>query len=264
MSKVKVNDVQIHYEVRGEGFPLVMINGLGGNLDNWDPRLVEELSRQIKLIMFDNRGAGRTDISGREYTIKLFADDTAGLMNALGISRAYVLGLSMGGMIAQELVLNYPEKVSKLVLCSTRSGGLKDVQPSQEVIEMLTVDVSIESKEEWSRIFLPLMFTDDFIGKNPDFMEIVVQRFFKHPISKEAYTRQLIAIQDFNAYDRLRQIKVPTLILHGREDVLIPPENGSILADAIPKAKLVYFEKSAHVLAEEMREVLSLLTDFLT
>ena len=82
MSRVKVNDVQIYYEVRGEGFPLVMINGLGLNLDSWDPRLVEELSRQFKLVMFDNRGAGRTEISDREYTIKLFADDTVGLMNA--------------------------------------------------------------------------------------------------------------------------------------------------------------------------------------
>lgn len=264
MPRVRVNDVRIYYAVRGEGFPLVMINGLGGNSDDWDPRLVEELSKQFKLVMFDNRGAGRTDISDREYTVRLFADDTAGLMEALGVSKAHVLGLSMGGMVAQELVLNYAEKVSKLVLCSTHSGGLNVVQPSQEMIEKLAAGVSIVSKDEWRRLFLPLMFTSDFIGKNPDFVEIVVQRFFRHPISREAYTRQLIAIQDFNVHDRLRRIEVPTLILHGRKDVLIPPENGSILANAIPKAKLVYFEKSAHVLAEEMREVLSLLTDFLT
>jgi len=124
MPKVKVDDIQIYYEVRGEGFPLVMIQGLSDNLDCWDPRLVEELSRKYKLVMFDNRGAGRTDISYREYTMKLFADDTAGLMDALGISKAHVLGLSMGGMIAQELVLNYPEKVAKLVLCSTGSRGV--------------------------------------------------------------------------------------------------------------------------------------------
>jgi pimeloyl-ACP methyl ester carboxylesterase len=263
MPKMKVNDVRIYYEIRGEGFPLVMINGLGRNSDDWDPRLVEELSRQFKLVIFDNRGAGRTDISDREYTIKLFADDTAGLMESLGISKAHVLGLSMGGMVAQELVLNCPEKVSKLILCSTHTGGLNVVQPSKEVIRMLAAGVSIVSKDEWRRIFLPLMFTSDFIEKNPDFVEIVVQRFFRHPISREAYTRQLIAIQDFNVHDKLQRIKVPTLILHGRKDVLIPPENGSILADAIPKAKLVYFENSAHVLAEEMREALGILRDFL-
>ena len=121
MPKVKVNDIQIYYEVHGEGFPLVMIYGSTGSLDGWDPRLVEGLSKHFKLVLFDNRGAGRTETSNREYTVRLFADDTAGLMDALGISKAHILGISMGGAIAQELVLNYPEKVSKLVLCSTYS-----------------------------------------------------------------------------------------------------------------------------------------------
>ena len=121
MPKVKVNDIQIYYEVKGDGFPVVMINGLSDNLDCWDPRLIEALSKKFKLVLFDNRDAGRTDVSEREYTMKLFADDTVCLMNALGISKAHVLGISMGGMIAQELVLNYPEKVAKLVLCSTGS-----------------------------------------------------------------------------------------------------------------------------------------------
>jgi pimeloyl-ACP methyl ester carboxylesterase len=263
MPKVKVDDIQIYYEVKGEGFPLVMINGLGGNLEGWDPRLVEGLSKGFKLVMFDNRGAGRTDISNREYTIRLFADDTAGLMNTLGISKAHILGISMGGMIAQELVLNYPEKVAKLVLWSTCSGGSKDVQSSKEVSRMLTDDTSKMSQEEQKRMLLPLVLTDDFIEKNPDFVKLAVQLALKHPISEEAYMRQLNAVRKFNAYDRLHQIKAPTLILHGRKDVLIPPENGSILAEAIPNAKLVYFEKSAHMLAEEMREVINVLIDFL-
>ena len=263
MPKVKVNDIQIYYEVKGEGFPLVMIMGLGENLDGWDPRLVEGLSKN-KLVMFDNRGAGRTDISNREYTIRLFADDTAGLMNALGISKAHILGISMGGMIAQELVLNYPEKVSKLVLCSTQSGGSKAVPPSQKVSETLTVDPRTMSPEEWSRrIYLPLVFTDDFIEKNRDFVKLHVQKSFRLPISRAAYMRQLSAIGEFNAYERLRQIKTPTLVLHGRKDVLIPPENGAVLAEAITNAKLVYFEKSAHVLAEDMREVINVITEFL-
>ncbi len=264
MPKVKVDDIQIYYEVKGEGFPLVMITGLGGNLEGWDPRLVEGLSKDFKLVMFDNRGAGRTDISNREYTIRLFADDTAGLMNTLGTSKAHVLGISMGGMIAQELVLNYPEKVAKLVLCSTYSGGSKAVQPSQKVFEMLTADASTMSPEEWSRkIYLPLVYTDDFIEKNPDFVKLVVQKSLRYLISKVAYMRQLNAIGRFNTYERLQQIKTPALVLHGRKDVLLAPENGSILAEAIPNAELVYLEKSAHFLAEEMREVINVLTEFL-
>jgi len=263
MPKVKVNDIQICYEVKGKGFPLVMITGLGGNLNGWDPRLVEGLSKEFELVMFDNRGAGRTDISDKEYTIKLFADDTAGLMNVLGISRAHILGLSMGGMIAQELVLNHSEKVAKLVLCSTFCGGSKGVQCSKEVASILTAGTSASSKEEWSRMVLPIVLTQDFAKEHPDFVDSLFQRASKYPISLAAYMRQLNAIGNLDTYGRLQQIKVPTFILHGRQDVLIPPENGSILAEAIPNAKLVYFDKSAHMLAEEMKEVINVLTEFL-
>jgi pimeloyl-ACP methyl ester carboxylesterase len=263
MPKVNVNDIQVYYEVKGEGFPLVMITGLSDNLDGWDPRLVEELSRKFKLVMFDNRGAGRTDVSDRKYTIKLFADDTAGLMDVLEISKAHILGISMGGMIAQELVLNYPEKVAKLVLCSTCSGGLKDVQSSKEVSKMLTADTTKMSQEEKWRMLLPLVFTDDFIKINLNFIMQYAQRRLKHPISEEGYMHQLDAIRTFNTYERLHQIKAPTLILHGKKDVLIPSENGAILAETIPNPKLIYFEKSAHILAEEMNEVINSVVDFL-
>jgi pimeloyl-ACP methyl ester carboxylesterase len=269
MPKVKVNDIQMYYEVKGRGFPLLMIMGLGNNLELWNPRLVEGLSKNFKLVLFDNRGAGRTDTSDREYTMRLFADDTAGLMNALGIGRAHVLGLSMGGMIAQELVLNHPEKVSKLVLCSTSgqwSGGSKFVQASQDLPETpaaVPSTMSLEELSDYSRTLLTLVCTEDFIEKNPDFVELFAQKTLMYPMSKTAYTRQLNAQRKFNEYERLRHIEAPTLVLHGRKDVLIHPENAAILAEAIPNAKLVYFERSAHGLAEDMEEVIRVITKFL-
>jgi pimeloyl-ACP methyl ester carboxylesterase len=262
MPKVKVNDIQVYYEVHGEGFPLIMIMGLGGNMDWWDPRLIQELSKKFKLIMFDNRGAGRTDISSRKYAIKLFADDTVGLMDALGISRAHVLGISMGGMIAQELVLNYPEKVEKLVLCSTFCGGPKAVQPSQEALAPLMADRGALSPEQIARLTIPLIFTEDFIKKNPDLIELMIQQILKAPISNEAFMQQAIAITEFDTYDRLSQIRAPTLVLHGKMDILVPPENGSILAKAIHNAKLVYFKDSAHGLTEGMEKMVHVLLDF--
>ena len=264
MPKVKVNDIQIYYEVHGEGFPLLMIMGLGANVDWWDPRMVQELSKKFKLVMFDNRGAGRTDVSDKRYTIKLFANDTAGLMDTLGIARAHVIGVSMGGMIAQEMVLNYPEKVEKLVLCSTFCGGTKTVLASQKVLGMLAADRSGLSAEEIVRMMIPILFTEDFIKKNSDLVEFAVQQFLKAPISNEAFTRQLNSTIKLDTYDRLSQIKAPTLILHGKRDILIPPENGSILAEAITNAKLVYFENSAHGLIEDMEKVIHVLLDFLT
>jgi len=265
MPKVKVNDIRMFYEVHGEGFPLIMIQGLSANLDWWDPRWIQTLSEKFKIIAFDNRGAGRTDISDREYSIKLFADDTAGLMDALGTPRANVLGLSMGGMIAQELVLNYPEKVKKVVLCATHCGGAKSVQASDEVMGMLTADVSALalSAEEVARMTIPLLFTKDFIKNTPGVEELVIEQISKNPISNEAFMRQMSAIMNFDAYDRLSQVKTAALILHGKQDILVPPENGSILEKAIPSARLVSFENCAHGLLEQTEEVLDTILEFL-
>jgi pimeloyl-ACP methyl ester carboxylesterase len=239
--------------------------------------LIEALSKKFKLVMFDNRDVGRTDISEREYTMKLFADDTAGLMNALGISKAHILGISMGGMIAQELVLNYPEKVAKLVLCSTGSQWCFSQEISRIMLavselpreELTRMILSLEFASDFPSDFLKkhpfvvICFTSDFVKENPDLADLLFQRAAEHPISKEGWMRQLNAMRGFNTYGRLQQIRVPTLILHGGKDVEIPPKNGSILAEAIPNAKLVYLEKSAHYLAEEMREVINVLINFL-
>ena len=119
MPKVKVNGINMHYEVHGDGFPIVMITGVSFCLKIWDNVLIDSLSKQFKVILFDNRGAGQTDIPEGEYTIKMMADDTTGLMDALNIERAHILGFSMGGMIAQEVALNYPQKVEKLILWGT-------------------------------------------------------------------------------------------------------------------------------------------------
>jgi len=254
MPKVRVNDIQMYYELYGEGFPLVMIHGLGANLDWWEPRMVGELSKRFTTVTFDNRGAGRTDVSDRSYTIRLFADDTAGLMDALGISRAHVLGISMGGRIAQELTLDYPEKVEKLVLCSATCGGKESVPASEEVRRMLAADRSAAARAA---------ITEDFVRRNPDLVQALRQRVLRAPISDEAYRRQMNASLESHTYDRLRQIRVPTLILHGRKDVLFPPENGRILAEAIPSAKLVYLERSGHALLEEMEEVIDAVVGFL-
>lgn len=262
--KIKVNDIQIYYEMQGQGFPLIMTTGLGANVDWWDPRMIQELSKKFKVVTFDNRGAGRTDVSDRRYTIKLFAEDTVGLIDVLGIPRAHVFGISMGGMIAQELVLNYPERVEKLVLCSTNCGGAKSVLASEEVMGMLMADRGTLSPEEIARMTIPLLLAEDFVKKNPDFVEFSIQQILRAPISNEAFMRQMNAIVEFATCDRLPQIKAPTLILHGKRDILVPPGNGSMLAKAIPSSKLVYFENSAHGLIEEMEKVIRVLLSFLS
>lgn len=110
MPKVTINDMNMYYEIHGEGIPLVMIMGLSGNVYWWDRSFIDEVSNKFKTIIFDNRGVGRSDDPGVDVSIKMMTDDLIGLMNALNIDRTYLLGISMGGMIAQELVLNYPER----------------------------------------------------------------------------------------------------------------------------------------------------------
>jgi len=264
MPKVEVNDIQMYYEVNGEGYPLVMIMGWQGNLDWWNPHMIEELSKNFKVVTFDNRGTGRTDVSDKEFSIRLFAEDTAGLMNTLDISQANILGLSMGGAVAQELAINYPEKVKKLILYSTACGGAKAVPMSQETIASLRrASAGAMSAEEYMRGAIRFIHTNEFLDNNPDFAELQVQRMLRAPTSPKVVMRQTSAMMSFDSYDRLPRIKAPTLILSGKRDVLNPSENGSILAKAIPNAKLVFFEKSAHGLAEEMGEVLKVITEFL-
>ncbi len=119
MPKVKVDGVNLYYEIHGDGFPLLMIQGLSENVYSWDSPVIDGLSKHLKTVIFDNRGVGRSDDLVGDLTIESMAADALGLMDALNISQAHILGHSMGGMIAQEIALKFPERVKKLVLCST-------------------------------------------------------------------------------------------------------------------------------------------------
>jgi len=245
LPSVKVNDINMYYEIHGDGFPLVMIMGLSANIDWWNPEIIEQCSQNYKTVIFDNRGAGRTDKPEIDYSIKMFADDTKGLMDALNIDRAHVLGVSMGGMIAQELVLNYPEKVEKLVLGCTNCGGSKSIPPGEEVLTKM-VSLGGLPPEEMLQEFLPYLLTEEFIRNNPEYIESFKQRALIAPIPADAYQRQINAILGFNTYRRLKKIEVPTLVIHGKRDLLVPTENGEILAEKIPGAQLLLLDNAAH------------------
>jgi pimeloyl-ACP methyl ester carboxylesterase len=247
MPFVKVNDIKIYYEIYGEGFPLVMIMGLGADLNWWTPEIIEPFSQHFKVIIFDNRGAGRTDKPEMSYSIKQFADDTVGLMDALDIKKAHVSGVSMGGMIAQEIALNYPERVEKLILNSTHCGGSKQKLPSDDVLEKMA-DPPEMTPEEFVNEIIPLIYTEDFIKKNPQFIESYKKRLLNTPIPIDSYRRQIQAIASFNTGMRLKKINTPTLILQGKEDILVPPENANILAKRIANSRAVLFDNAAHAL----------------
>jgi len=257
--KMRVNDIEMYYEVKGRGKPLVLIMGLSGNLDWWGPEIVEDLAVHYTLLLFDNRGAGRTDAPEGDYSILQFAGDTVGLMDGLGIDRAHIFGVSMGGMIAQEIALSYPERVDKLVLGCTNCGHKHSVLASQEVLSHLLSPASASPEG-----LMKLLWPDDFIEANRDRIEEFMRRYYMAPIHPAAFMRQMGAIMGFDSYGRLGQINAPTLVITGDRDILVPPENSRILASHIPGAKLEVLEGCGHgFLAQLPEKVCNILKEFL-
>lgn len=262
MKKARVGDIDICYQVMGSGHPLILIMGLTANMDWWDPELLDQLSSRYRLLLFDNRGAGRTDAPEGEFSIEQFANDTAGLMEAVGIDHANVLGVSMGGMIAQELVLSHPEKVDKLILCATFCGGEKAVYADREVL-MKMVDRS-GTPEQQVRKTVTLLFPEDWLKEHEDYFRDFFRRYSIAPVTEENAMRQFMATVTFNTYDRLPTVQKPTLIACGTEDVLVPAANSKILAERIPGTRLVEFEDAGHGFINQCRpEFVSLVNDFL-
>ena len=246
MPKVRVNDINIYYEIHGNGFPLVLIRGLSSDVYRWPSEFVNNLSTSFRVIIFDNRGAGRTDKPDIEYSIEMMANDTVSLISTLQIERAHILGFSMGGLIAQEIAISHPSFVEKLILSGTGCGGDKGVSASDDVQSILNNNRSNLNPKEALMSTIPLLFTEEFIENNPDKIEEFIQNSIKSPIPPHSYRRQLAAIGHYSSYGRFPEIKSQTFVIHGKKDILVPPENGKILAENIPGAKLILLDNLGH------------------
>lgn len=253
MDYARVGDLEMCYDLRGDGPPLVMIMGLTASMDWWDPETIEELSGRYRVLLFDNRGAGRTrtPVEG-EITCAMMADDTAGLMDALGIERAHVLGVSMGGMIAQELALNHPRKVDRLVLAVTFCGGEHTVFADPEVYRVM-MDSS-GTTDDLIRRTLSIMFPAGWLEANEPHFEEFRERYLRAPCTAANALRQFMGTTKLDTYARLPEIKAPTLVMCGEQDVLIPPENSETIAGRIPGALLRKYAGAGHGFQTQLRE----------
>ncbi|MBW2021843.1 MAG: alpha/beta fold hydrolase [Deltaproteobacteria bacterium] len=239
-----INGCRIYYEIHGEGEPLVLIMGLRRNL-LWWYRQIPTLSQHFKVLAFDNRGAGRSDKPDMEYSIGLFADDTAGLTRALGLEDAHILGISMGGYIAQELALNHPDLVRDLILGCTSCGGSRAILMSPERMKKFTANEGL-TPEQMLQKDMDIYFSDEFIRENPDKIEEFIDLSLQYYQPPEAFQRQFDACLKHDTVDRLKNIKVPTMIVAGDDDPLVPSENSRILKELIPHAELVYLPGCRH------------------
>ncbi len=256
------DDITVAYRSCGRGTSLVLITGFGSTLDMWDPDFLADLAGQFRVIVFDNRGMGRTTGGTEPFSIARFADDAAAFMTALGLKKAHVLGWSMGSYVAQELALRHPDRVDRLVLYATAPGGPEAVPPADDVIARLT-DPSGSDRERGARL-TALLFPPEWLAKNG----AAVGRAFsgvRETSSPESIGRQSEAIEKWpGTFDRLPGIKSPTLLVTGTADVIAPIANAEKMAPRIPGGRLVPMEGGGHGLMYQFpSELACLVADFL-
>ncbi|MEH7096284.1 alpha/beta fold hydrolase [Neobacillus vireti] len=265
MPITNANGIDLYYEIHGEGEPLLLIMGLGLNSKSWF-RTLPALSKQYKVIIFDNRGTGSSGKPNTPYSIELMADDTRAVLDAAGIDSAHIYGISMGGMIAQRFAIKYPERTRSLILGCTTSGGVQHVQPGVEVsMMMLSRGSATATPEEIAWATVPILYSGDFIESHRDLVAEDIQRRVEIPVMPYAYLLQLQACLAHDTYREINQIKVPVLVIHGNADRLVPYENGVTLAENIQNAELLTINGAGHIYVTEANDLVNeRILDFLT
>jgi 3-oxoadipate enol-lactonase len=234
----------------GKGKPIVMINGLGASAHDWGPT-AERLATRARVIIFDNRGAGQSTAPNVPFTLEQLADDTAAVFAAYGFESANLVGYSMGGMVAQLLAARRPKLIERLVLMATHAGAQSAIPAAPTALAAFVPDPSL-SREQLTRRNYALFVAPQFLEHNRDMFERMMTVRLANLIPLHAF--QLLAISQSERAALVRTICVPTLIVHGRLDPLVPFGNGEILCDLIPGAHFVAIEGSGHMLNWEKPE----------
>jgi pimeloyl-ACP methyl ester carboxylesterase len=256
MSTVRVGDIEMYYEQHGSGEPLLLVMGLAADSTAWMFQ-VPDFAATYRTIVFDNRGVGRSSKPSGPYSIHQMADDAAGLLDALDIARAHVVGVSMGGMIAQELALRHPKRVRGLVLGCTYPEPDADAERQRQFsVQQLgghitaagatEIDLSTIDPLAFFQTLIPRVFNQSFIDTELPKLLQIFGGALQWGFSMEAILGQVEAVMGHKATDRLHQIGSPTLVITGDADLLVSPANSDVLARNIPGAKLVKIPGGSH------------------
>jgi pimeloyl-ACP methyl ester carboxylesterase len=245
--------VRLYWEEHGKGPPLLLIMGLSFTLEMWH-RAVPELSKEYRCIVFDNRGVGRSDAPpGQRYSIATMAEDAIAVLDAAGIQEpAFVLGASMGGMIAQEMALRHAGRVRGLVLACTASGFLcRRAWPRREWLPGIYYWVT-SKHEAHERALRRLLYAESTPASRIE--EDILIRMGCRPLRRPVLC-QLAGILSWNSRRRLSQIQAPTLVIHGDEDHILPAINGRMVAELIPNAEFALIPRAGHMLITDQPEL---------
>ena len=251
--KVDVGGVSIAYALRGEGPPLVLIAGTAFAGATWDEDLVAPLAAGHTVLTFDHRGTGLTAATSERFSTRLFARDAVGVMDALGLPAAHVLGHSMGGRVAQWIALERPERVRSLILAATGPGQFRDDRPVTRGIPLHTAKGLIEhGYEGYMREHIAAtFFTPEFVASCPERVARLFDLFWEHRPDLEGYLRHVIARQEHQTADRLAELAMASLVLIGDRDTQVMGtgshwEQSTYLMTHLPNATLRVVEDTAH------------------
>jgi 3-oxoadipate enol-lactonase len=245
--------LRLHWEdTGGDGPPVLLIMGLGMNATGWWRTVPVLAEAGLRVISFDNRGVGRSDRLPGPYTVAEMADDAVSVLDAAGVETAHVYGISLGGMIAQEVALRHPDRVRALVLGATTAGGDEHVPASDEVVAFVRLRAQMTAEHAvWASV--PINYATRTRLEGGDRIAEDIERRLRFPVEAEYYSAQLAAANEHAA--QVGEIRAPTLVVHGGEDVLIPPANGQRLVRLIPGAKLSLWPAAAHLYFTDEPEI---------
>ena len=253
---------QLHVDREGHGEPVLWITGLAISSEIFSS-VIGRYSATYDCIRYDSRGAGRSRAPWRPTSVPELAGDAVHLLDALGIDSAHVYGLSMGGMVAQEVALRFPDRVRGLVLGGTSHGGPRSVLPSPQVASALVSRGTPAALR--AELVGRALFTPGFREREPARVRHHLGQLGRHRSSARGLASHLLAVASHDTRARLGRITAPTLVLHGAQDELIPPANARLLAQAIPGARLELVPDAGHVYLLEQPELShTLFTDWLS
>jgi pimeloyl-ACP methyl ester carboxylesterase len=246
MALAKAGDIELSFDRAGNGPPLLLIMGMSGTKHHWGEPLLEELHRDFDTIVYDHRDTGESTRTGEPFTIAQLAEDAAGLLRALQIDSAYVMGISMGGMVAQELALSHPERLRALVLGCTYSGGEGSSLTSEDVLRRLMEGMSSGDRERAIRTAWEVNVSPRFAAEK-DAYATFLENGLRYGVSVPVIMEQMRAVTGHDTSERLADLQAPTLVVHGTLDEMLPVQNGHMIAERIPGSRLEIFEDVGHL-----------------